>query len=1127
MRDNKLQKSGTSLQPGRTLGFSLEKFICVFLSVTLVVSGVYLGWANDLLGQLHDAIYGSDSPVAEQKTTSTSSNSQPTNSLASASTGVSSATGAASSSGSNDANDAVNFASSNATEDVVVDVKTKSKEKHTLSYYWFGLPDEDVNFYDAHGSRVFPTLPNERQVWEGDGFNVDSTYKQGFKVYTHENNSDDGETIGVYTFSGWYEFVDGVMPESDYVVSGYWFFENVDADGISKCSISYAWSGVVPASNVILKNSDGEVVTVKLPDAKSVVLGDDYTVDSVYKKGYALDAYNSANRKLGTYTFSGWDKTGTFKTTSRQVSIEGSWNYDGEEIDENPKPDNDSHTVGYAWTGAPDSTLKLSKKVELPKTEIVDDGDAHVKDSAYTEKTTIDWLGEKGEVKGTFKFSGWTKTETDIGNIVYLGSWSFLSKEAGDEDDEEETRDVPVMTNTVLYVWKNVPWSGMTLYDKSGAKINSLTLPESLELAYANSFEVDSTFKSGDEVYIHDANGRNSGKYVFSGWKLKGKEVSSAIEMGEEAIILEAEWDYVAIREVASGITGKGSVTVKTEESEKTVTNNSDGDKAPESNTTSSKEAVLVEGEAGETVSIKVAPKSGWYVAQVRYAATPTGYVYGSATPLAFFAILPNSKGEYSFIMPSNHVTIYVDFVSIVWDGTIDLTWYDKNKTTYDLKYAAQFAGLAAIVNGLFTNYPTTKQVVKAPDGVHEITVDMPDYEAFKRKMGVSGTNSERYGTFTSTYTVADSQNGNNRYSRSSKVTRTQRVIGDPSAIVSTKKEDRESGSQNLTTWSGYWFGADSFKGKTVYITSDLDFGAKRDSQGKWLTSSPLYMPVGGQYCVLPGLTQTNAYSKLSASFCGTLDGLGHEFKNVYAEYYADTNYGDSESVGLIGRLGCHDNDKATLCPTNPTVRQIVLKSGYVSGRRSIGGIVGKTGKTTSDYGKGNDGSTGAIIEMCINWASVTSSDKKGCGGIVGAAWNNGIVQYCANFGTIVSRNIQNPTGGIAGSNEKVVKNCYNVGRVIAFDTRFASGIATNNGGQSSVQNCYWLSGSATEGYHDGAKSDTCYEFGGSLKISVLTPELLNAKSDSIWVDGSGVSDHFNGKYYYPILFFQARKLES
>jgi hypothetical protein len=380
------------------------------------------------------------------------------------------------------------------------------------------------------------------------------------------------------------------------------------------------------------------------------------------------------------------------------------------------------------------------------------------------------------------------------------------------------------------------------------------------------------------------------------------------------------------------------------------------------------------------------------------------------------------------------------------------------------------------------------------------------------------------YGSFTATYQLTDSQIDYSN--RTSPITATTRVIGDPAYIVANRATG-STGQNNQVSTNDYYFGIDDFNGKYIYIDQDLDFGATQTAGGLWDTSSPLYMPVAGQYSMLPGMEKTNGYAKLGASFNGKLDGQGHSFTNLYCERYANSEYGDSQSIGIIGRLGVHDNDPQSRYATDPTVRNIVLESGYISGRRSVGGFVGKIGQTTASvthpYNGDKEIGVGGTIEFCINKASVRNTDAKGIGGICGAPWNGGLIQYCANFGDIIST-YRDPAGGIAGYNEVVIKNCYSVGDVRAAQDRFAMGIGTNNGGAPQVSNCYWLSGSAPGGgYYNNSLTDTTFgsvEFGGSTGIT-LTAALLNAtnKQGGYWVDDTTGINSYNGVNYPTLVF--------
>ena len=525
----------------------------------------------------------------------------------------------------------------------------------------------------------------------------------------------------------------------------------------------------------------------------------------------------------------------------------------------------------------------------------------------------------------------------------------------------------------------------------------------------------------------------------------------------------------------------------------------------------------LGEVKVGETVKVTATPAEGSYLSQIRYAVKAEG-----SEDYSTYTAVKASDGTYSFTMPEGEVMVYADFVSKVWDGTIDVSWYDLSATEYHLQYAAQFAGAAAINNGIFTTYPTKTVAASGSTASHE----QPDYDAYLKGIGavydedynISGSN--LYGEFTSTYTVVNTQVS---VSTESEVTKTTRVVGNAGEIVANTSVGSH-GSNNQVTTSAYWYGAEDYNGKTIYIDADLDFGATK-TDGAWDVTSPLFFGLGGQYAMLP----QNGYSVLGASFNGTLDGLGHSFNNVYAERYSKGgNFGDAQSLGIVGRLGNHDGDSADMAAVNPTVRQIVLESGYVSCRRSSGAIVGKIGQTTAS--KKNDGSTGGIIEYCINKADVYGTDKKGIGGICGAGWNKGVIRYCANFGD-VSGNYN--TAGIVGSCEVPVIGCYNVGDIQSKQATYAEAIGSYNSSGCSWVDCFYLVGSdhntKSPGVYRGTSTNV-HSFGTNDgktgDYSTLEAWMVNGGTSQddlgakIWkTDTTGINakDGVN----YPVLYFQ------
>ena len=288
------------------------------------------------------------------------------------------------------------------------------------------------------------------------------------------------------------------------------------------------------------------------------------------------------------------------------------------------------------------------------------------------------------------------------------------------------------------------------------------------------------------------------------------------------------------------------------------------------------------------------------------------------------------------------------------------------------------------------------------------------------------------------------------------------------------------SGPNNQST-NAYHYGIENFNGKTLKITADLDM-----SKGN-------YMPIGGQYL----MTDEDTSTKIDASFCGVLDGTGHNI-TIQCDRHCAGNYGDGQSVGLIGRLGVHDNEAGTIPVSGAAVRNLAVY-GSVKGNRSVGGIVGKNGKTTDT----------SIIENCANFASVSGTDAKGTGGICGSAWNNIEIRNCYNAGSI--NNTHNSNGGIAGSCEGKVVNCFNVGEISGLSSNAA--IATSNGGDS-YENCYWLDSSADIGVYNKTLSSVMVKTSDEMK----SPEVLAALGNAFVKDNATPIN--NG---YPILTWQGK----
>jgi hypothetical protein len=253
------------------------------------------------------------------------------------------------------------------------------------------------------------------------------------------------------------------------------------------------------------------------------------------------------------------------------------------------------------------------------------------------------------------------------------------------------------------------------------------------------------------------------------------------------------------------------------------------------------------------------------------------------------------------------------------------------------------------------------------------------------------------------------------------------------------------------------------------------------------------YMPIGGQYL----MTKNKPETRVDASFNGVFDGRGHSVTLNADRHVGTGNYGDGSSVGLIGRLGNHDNEGARA--SGQTVKNVAVY-GSVYANRAVGGVVGKIGKTNG----------GAVIENCANFASIRSTDAKGVGGIVGAAWNGGAIRHCYNAGTVNGTH-PNPAGGIAGSVEIPIENSYSHGKVTA-PKGYAMGIGTNNGGAPGPENSYYLAGSANDG---GWFSGTADNSGERTSEFMQSDEFVTLLGSAFVKDTNKIN---NG---YPVLKWQ------
>lgn len=156
------------------------------------------------------------------------------------------------------------------------------------------------------------TLPIDNGSYvKGQTYTADQTFTAG---YTVEHKDQYGNVDGIYTFSGWTDSNNGVMGDANVTITGSWSYE---PQTVATHTVTYNWGDV--ASEI------SEAYTLPT-DTNAYVNGQAYTVDAT--EYAAVDTYDEYGNVNGTWTFSGWDKTGTQTMGTEDVTINGSWTYE-------------------------------------------------------------------------------------------------------------------------------------------------------------------------------------------------------------------------------------------------------------------------------------------------------------------------------------------------------------------------------------------------------------------------------------------------------------------------------------------------------------------------------------------------------------------------------------------------------------------------------------------------------------------------------------------------------------------------------------------------------------------------------------------------------------------------------
>ena len=242
-----------------------------------------------------------------------------------------------------------------------------------------------------------------------------------------------------------------------------------------------------------------------------------------------------------------------------------------------------------------------------------------------------------------------------------------------------------------------------------------------------------------------------------------------------------------------------------------------------------------------------------------------------------------------------------------------------------------------------------------------------------------------------------------------------------------------------------------------------------------------------------------------SNQYAGTFDGQGHTISGMPSGLFA---YGAADSViknltvtgsisivnseyGTAGNRGAicgATYGKIENCVNRAAITTQGIRTGGIAGIVYAGGSItncANYGAVTSTYTTkslaaidkeayigGIVGYTYVPVEACANFGEVKATgDGIGCvGGITGyarvgynAAADSAYLLNCYNTGAVSAAN---KTGGIVGVVSVAVTNCYNTGAVTG------GAIIGSSASGSSMTNCYYLTGSCTDGGSAAEKTE-------------------------------------------------------
>ena len=329
--------------------------------------------------------------------------------------------------------------------------------------------------------------------------------------------------------------------------------------------------------------------------------------------------------------------------------------------------------------------------------------------------------------------------------------------------------------------------------------------------------------------------------------------------------------------------------------------------------------------------------------------------------------------------------------------------------------------------------------------------------------------------------------------------------------------------------------GGNSYSGKTVVLTRDIDFA-----------------PTAG---ITDNFTAIGTSLK---KFLGTFDGGGHSISGIRINQPAKSYQGlfgcigegavvkdvvldDAQIIGSSNTGGIVGDNKGTI--SGCTVTDNVTISATEDNKNHYGGIAGNNSGTITNckssavmtfeiyncgsvggiVGYNGDDTNSGIISNCTSNATITYNGSL-CsyfGGIVGCNYN-GTISNCTSYATVTATatgSSCNSFGGIVGDNRSkgIVTQCVSYATVSGTSNKYGGIVGDNVKGSVEDNIVINATISTTNSYTKSCCAIVGNHSNGTLKNNYYYNSIVNGNTTSVGYQGDDITDDDGARYAYII----------